>query len=139
MKIKNIEDFFSVPFYAYFMRQPTLSLLPVRELLKLHKKHYAENISIIDSNISHLTGATGTKINFKTLEIFSKEKQKETLPIIPTYILFGIYLSNIYQKKIDTKTLKKIMHNAPSGNIKKSSKKPSIHKVISITQFLIKK
>ena len=101
-KIKNIEEFFVSPFYSYFVRQPNLSLYSVRKLLGLHKKHYNENREFLQKNVSQITGAPGTKINLKTLEIFNSEKQKETLPIIPTYILFGIYLSNVFQEKMDT-------------------------------------
>lgn len=135
-KITDIQKQIKIKFYSHFVRQPMLSLLSVKELLRLEKQTFENTLRKLETKTS---GVTGTKVNKKFLQIYHKKHKDESLPKIPTYILFGIYVSNYYSEQIDNIIINSIIKQKTSTQKVMMAKNALLQRVISIVQSILQR
>lgn len=125
------------PFAKHFVRQPTLALLSLRELYE--KECRMSNSFEMQIN-RRKTRLGSSRISHPQLYIFevSQEERKNKLPIIPTCIMYGIYLAKSYTRDLDKKLFTRICDNKPIDTRANSKKTYDIQRVISIVQHIIK-
>lgn len=127
------------PFYNHFVRQPTLSLKSVKELLELEKLNFERLPAALNSSNSQTNCTTSAKVNQQFLQIYDEETKDDSLPKIPTYILFGIYISNYFSEQSDRAILKSVITQKGSSQKNLHARNAVLQRVISIVQNILKK